>query len=365
MRNPGTEKHEVAHSEGAADHALDWLSAERLAQTRRSFSTRRVHLPALMQLLGGEHRPQAGDLVLARVVGLGHHRRLELPEGRRSQLYIGDEIIVVYGHRYAPDQFEAEVPDDLDECHLVAAGGIAARLVTRHSRARNPTQIQPLGLLGDEQGRVLNVADWRLDGRSIPRPLPPVIAVAGSSMNAGKTTAAARLIKGLHRAGKRVGAAKVTGTGAGGDLWQMRDAGAVEAVDFTDAGHASTYLLSSQEVEKVFMRLLSHLGNQRLDAIVIEIADGLLQTETASLLDSPGFAFYCDRMLFAAGDSLGAVGGVQWLQRRGIEVCALSVAMTASPLAAREASSATGLPVLGKQDLADPAVALDLLGTGA
>ena len=45
----------------------------------------------------------------------------------------------------------------------------------------------------------------------------PVLIVAGTAMNAGKTTAAARLIKGLQRAGLRVGAAKVTGTGAGGD----------------------------------------------------------------------------------------------------------------------------------------------------
>ena len=48
------------------------------------------------------------------------------------------------------------------------------------------------------------------------------------------------MVKGLTGAGYRVGAAKVTGTGAGGDLWLMRDHGAYEALDFTDAGMATT-----------------------------------------------------------------------------------------------------------------------------
>ena len=180
-------------------------------------------------------------------------------------------------------------------------------------------------------------------------------------MNAGKTTAVARLIRGLVRAGKRVGAAKVTGTGAGGDYWQMKDAGASEVVDFVDAGHASTYMLAPQEVEKGFLRLLSHLGNLNLDAIVVEVADGILQAETANLLGSQGFSYYCNRLIFAAGDAMGAVAGVQWLQQRGLDVCAVSGMLTASPLAIRETTSALGLPVLSKQNLSDPVVALGLL----
>jgi hypothetical protein len=261
-------------------------------------------------------------------------------------MYRGDEILVAYGNRYAPDQFEAEVPPDLGECHLVAAGGIASRQVNKHSRVKNPTRIAPLGLLAGPDGTPLNVRDWRLDSRSIPKPLPPVVVVAGTAMNAGKTTAAANLIKGLHRAGKRVGAAKVTGTGAGGDYWQMKDAGACEVVDFTDAGYASTYMLSAPEVEKVFLRLLSHLGGLELDAIVLEVADGILQQESNDLLASEGFAFYCNRLLFAAGDAMGALAGVQWFQARGLEVTAVTGSLSASPLAARETTSALGLATI-------------------
>ena len=337
------------------------LTAERLAGVRRSFTTRRVSMPDKMLLIQDNVEPRTGDLVLANVTAIGQHTRLELPEGRRSQLYVGDEIIVAYGHRYAPDQFEAEAPADLGECHLVAAGGIASRLLSKNTKIKNPTRIKPLGLLADTDRYPLNLRDWSIDGRSIPQQLPLVLVVAGTAMNAGKTTTAARLIKGFQRAGKRVGAAKVTGTGAGGDIWQMKDAGAVEVVDFTDAGYASTYLLAPQEIEKVFLRLLSYLGNLDLDVIVIEVADGLLQTETAELLASPGFSFYCDKVIFSASDAMGAVAGVQWLQTKGLAVCAVSGSLTASPLAVRETSGATGLPVLGKKELSTPATALTLL----
>lgn len=346
------------------DLAGEVIDVQRLADARRAFTTRRADLPRDLMLLKHGVQPRQGDLVLARVMGVGHHTKLELPEGRRSQLYQGDEILVTYANRYAPDQFEAEVPDDLEDCHLVAAGGIAARMLSKHAKTRNPTRIRPLGLLADLHGRRLNINEWRIDSEPFPKPLPPVIVVAGTAMNAGKTTAAARLIRGLVRAGKRVGAAKVTGTGAGGDYWQMQDAGACEVVDFTDAGHASTYQLAPQEIEKVFLRLLSHLGSLKTEVIVVEVADGVLQAETAALLASPGFSYYCDKLVFAASDAMGAVAGVQWLQSKGLNVHAVSGTLTTSPLAIRETSTALGLPVLSKQGLSDPAVALELLADG-
>lgn len=343
------------------DAAVEAVDADRLARARWGFTTRRAGPLQQPSLLRDAVRPRQGDLVLARVTAIGHHAKLELPHGRRAQLYKGDEIVVAYANRYAPDQFEAEVPGDLGECHLVAAGGIAAKMLSKNAKTRNPTRIRPLGLLADHQGRRLNVTDWQIDSRPFPKQLPPVIVVAGTAMNAGKTTAAARLIRGLVRAGKRVGAAKVTGTGAGGDYWQMQDAGACEVVDFTDAGYASTYQLAPQEIEKVFLRLLSHLGSLNTDVIVVEVADGILQAETAGLLASPGFSYYCDKVVFAASDAMGAVAGVQWLQSKGLSVCAVSGSLTASPLAIRETSSALGLPVLSKQVLSDPAAALELL----
>ena len=283
------------------------LTWERLARAKSAYSTRRVELTAATHLLPGDTlQPCAGDLVLARVEKLGQHTRIEQPSGRRAQLYPGDEIIVCYGNRYAPDQFEAIVPEYLDECCLVAAGGIAAQLLSRHSSMKRPTVIQPLGLLADDAGHRLNLMDWGLP--HIPSSLhrPYTLAVAGTAMNAGKTTTAASLIRGLVQTGHRVGAAKVTGTGAGGDRWALLDAGAERVLDFTDAGHASTYRVALPHVETILHQLIAHLASEPLDILVLEVADGLFQAETAQLLASPAFARRVDGVVFAAGDALGA-----------------------------------------------------------
>jgi len=234
------------------------FGAGRVAEAKRAFSTRRVLAEDLEVV--DDAVPMPGDLLLARVDRLGQHERLQLPSGRTANLFPGDAIIVSFGHRYAPDQFEAEVPDDLAPCHLVAAGGIAARELCRHARMRQPTEITPVGLLGDREGRRANLADWALGAPPASAARPHTIAVVGASMNAGKTTTVANLIRGLVASGRTVGAAKVTGTAASGDTWLMLDAGASPVFDFTDAGFPTTYRATPAEVEGIFATLTGHLA---------------------------------------------------------------------------------------------------------
>lgn len=328
----------------------------------RAFSTRRVPREEMVQVVV-DVAPRAGDLVLARVDRLGHHRRLQLPSGARQTLFEGDEIVVAYADRYAPRQFEATVPPRLEPCHLVAGGGIAARALSWHDRVRRgPTEITPCGLVADACGRPLNVADWALpeqlgsaSGRTV------TIAVLGTSMDSGKTTMAAYLARGLARAGMRPGYAKLTGTGAGGDLWLAADAGASPAVDFTDAGFASTYRVPLPEVERIARTLLGHLADAGADVAIVEVADGLLQAETAAVVASDWFHTLSDAALFASPDALGAGAGVDRLRAHGVPVLAVGGCLTAAPLQCREAMEATRLPVLRSADLGDPATACKLV----
>jgi len=339
------------------------LEPARLRSAKRAFSTRRVDFSRAVNLISSDYQPQVGDLLLARVGRVGHHKRIERPDGRRAHLFAGDEIIVCYGNRYAPDQFEGLVPDHLGECELVAAGGIAASVVCKHRSVAAATRLEPLGILADEQGRALNLSQFALAQPSTAgRDLPPVLAVVGTSMNAGKTTAAARLIRGLSRAGKRVASAKITGTGAGGDFWTMLDAGAQPVIDFTDAGLPSTHGVGLAELESVMSALLMHLHQSAPDAIVIEVADGLLQSETRRLIEGAVFNSLVDQVVFAAGDAMGAVAGYRQLQQTGCRIAALSGAFTAAPLAVREVQRELDCPVYQKTELSDPEVACSLIG---
>jgi hypothetical protein len=328
----------------------------RLKGVKRGFTTRRVRFESDLQLLASAS-PRSGDLLFAKVVSLGHHQKLESTHGRRAQLYPGDTILVAYGARYAPDQFEAVVPGDLDQCDLVAGGGVAGKVVNRHASVGPPTPIRPLGLLAYRTGQPLNLRHFALADAALPSRRPRVIAVAGTSMNSGKTTTAAGLIHGLSRAGLRVAAAKLTGTGSGNDYWSMVDAGAQKVFDFTDLGSSSTAGLRSEDVERASVSLIAHCAAERPDVIVLELADGLLQRETAALLASPVMRGAVDGVLFAARDAMGALGGRDWLQQHGYNVIAVSGLVSSSPLSSREAAEAMDTPVITLDELRDPVAA--------
>jgi hypothetical protein len=325
------------------------LNSSRLDEARKAFTTRNVDFRIARRLTTGV-TPSAGDLVLARVVSIGHHTRLELATGRRSRLYPGDEIVVAFGARYAPDQFHAEVPDSLDDCDLVAGGGLAGRVIARHARTGRATRIRPIGMLADADGVVLNLKRFARKGP--PTAKRAVVAtVCGTSMNSGKTTTAASLIHGLKRAGLKVAGVKVTGTGSGGDLWSMSDAGARLVLDFTDLGHASTAGLPHDEVLRVALALIDLASESGVDVVVVEVADGLLQRETSALLSARTFASRTDSLFFAAGEALGVVAGVQWIRKRNLPLVAVSGLVSVSPLGAAEAAEATGASVVTIQEL--------------
>jgi hypothetical protein len=136
----------------------------------------------------------------------------------------------------------------------------------------------------------------------------------------------------------------------------MSDAGASPVLDFTDAGHASTAGLGVEELEHILTQLCRHVAAAGVECVVLEVADGLLQAETSALVRSMRFVKNVDAVLFAAPDAMSAVAGVEWLRRHHLPVVAVSGVVTASPLAAREAQQAVGLPVRTADELTDPRV---------
>jgi hypothetical protein len=338
-------------------------TTRRLANAKRAYTTRHVPLESMAGLLEGSQLvPRAGDLVLARVQRVGKHAALELTESRRATMFVGDEVLVAYAARYAPDQFLAEVPANLGPCHLAASGGVAATVTSRHGGVAAPTELLPLGLLVDAHGERMNVSNFALPRGKSNGARPLTIASLGTSMNAGKTTSAAYLISGLVAAGLRVGGAKITGTGSGNDSNLLRDAGAALVLDFTDAGHTSTFGLDLPALEGILDAIQTRMQAERVDVLVMEIADGLLQRETEMLLRSPYAQQRIDGCIFSSGEAMGAIAGVQWLQAQQLPVLTLAGTITRSPLARAEAEQATGLGAMGLDELSHPDAARQLAG---
>lgn len=334
----------------------------RILNAKRSFVTRRVANQDMQTLVTDNVTPNIGDLVLVKVTGLGHHKRSERVDGRRAHIYVDDEIILAYGDRYAPDQFESSIPTDLSECHMVAAGGIASNALSWHKRISKPTKVQPIGLIANKEGKILNLNDYKVTQSTELKLTIPSTIVVGTSMNAGKTTTAANLIHGLTKAGHKVGAMKITGTGAGGDLWLMEDSGAHAVVDFTDAGFPTSFNIGYDNIIKVYKRLANHLIARGCTSIVVEIADGIYQQETKFILENKEFRDQFQHVLFAAREAMGAQSGATWLQQHGYNVLGISGQICASPLALREAGNVLQLPVFDLDALRNPQMARTLLG---
>lgn len=353
-------------SAALADAVVVELVPARLRAAKKAYTTR-----FLAQRLAGssagyhlqQGAPRPGDVVLARVVEIGHHKKLEGPQSRRQTLFVGDEILVAYGNRYAPDQFLAEVPTDLSPCQLVAAGGLAGRVTEAHAKIESATELQPVGLLADAAGVVnlSGLAPHSVTGTPVFAGRPPVIAVLGTSMNSGKSTTLGCLVKGLSASGLTVSAGKATGTGSGNDAHLFTDSGAQLVLDFTDFGHPTTYKLDYEKVRSLLLGMIDTLIRPHTDVVVVEIADGVYQGETARLLNDPAFHAVVDHVVFSAADALGATAGLQVLGAAGVPVAAVSGVLTASPLATREAAAVIATPVIGTWDLCRPEVALTLL----
>ena len=317
-----------------------------------AFTTRRVRREDAKGLDPNVTQAVSGDLLLCRIRQLGQHKKIQLAEGRPSESRIGDLVVLCAGDRYAPDQFEGIAEIDPHGTDLLAAGGIAGRMLHAHDKMAMPTQLEPLGIVTGADGQVINIASYALPPHPILEDLV-TIGVFGTSMNAGKTTAAVSLAFGLRQAGYRTIGIKATGTGAFADYNAFLDAG-VPALDFTDAGMATTYRQPLDRIEDGFERLLGEAGRRGAQFAVVEIADGIMQPETGAIVRNSRIKDRMTTTLFAAGDALGAIGAAQILSELGLKPFAISGLLTCSPLAMREVEAVCRVRCLTRNQLCDP-----------
>jgi hypothetical protein len=321
-----------------------------LADTRIPYGLRRIPREAFANLLSRPERPQIGDVALVEVESIGRNTALELSNGRRCSLHEGDRLFAVFGNRYATMQFEGYAEVQGEHCDLLSMGGLCGVVKSRHVGVAGPTRLRVLGAIGDQDGQPLRSVNYALPPLEVQGKVP-ITVVCGSSMDAGKTYTVGCMIKWFRDEGYRVAGIKLTGTAAGRDTWNMLDAGACVALDLTDGGLPSTYLCPLERLLDLHRLLIGHAMARGAQRVVVEIADGLLQGETAALLQSPRFTSTVNEFIFAAGEPMAALAGVCLLRSWGIEPLAVSGVVSMSSLNVREVEAATRLRCLTSAEL--------------
>jgi hypothetical protein len=205
--------------------------------------------------------------------------------------------------------------------HLLNLGGVLG-VCDDYGRARGaPFSCRVLGavlsfpFLGERIGVPARVGGFEIESpASLRLPSIPVIAIAGSCMDAGKTAAACAILARFRHRGLTVDAFKATGVSARRDILAMEDAGARATMIFTDFGVVTTTPDNAPDLAKTMLR---RLAANSPDAILFELGDGLLGAYgVEAILEDPAIKGTLTAVVLSANDPVAAWGGVTLLRER-------------------------------------------------
>jgi hypothetical protein len=292
-------------------------------------------LSKTVAVVSSSNLPKAGDLVVVRALtDSATYNMLELPTGRLAKINPGDLLIGVLGRRRALKGFVGDVPPAVqsgDHLHLLNMGGVIGCCTGHHSSLGDAIKLEVKGLVCDEAGNVLNIASAALPPRARLGDTAPIVMIAGTSMNSGKTYAATELIKQATRAGLKVAAAKLSGVACLRDTLNMADHGAVLTSSFLDCGLPST--VDVEDLAPTAKAIIAKLNEAGPDLIVIELGDGILGGYSVDTIFSDKELLEATAALvFCASDYVGAWGGIELLRQRGVEIDVISGSVTDSQM---------------------------------
>ena len=281
--------------------------------------------------------------------------------GRMVSLRKGDILAGVLGARRALRGYAGEVPSAIsigDVINVLNLGGILGKCTSANSEIGPPFKAEVLGAvlafpeLGDRVGRPAHIKDGAVPTADQLVSGVPVVYVAGTCMNAGKTVAATELVRGIARAGFKVAATKLTGVSLMRDSLSMRDAGAMSAITFNDAGAASTHAGMTVPVAK---GIFNRLAKDSPDVIVAELGDGILgEYGVQDILADPELAGVGAAFVMAAPDPVGCWGSVQLMRDRfNLPVTVLTGPATDNEVGNDYIKASLGVPAFNARKQAD------------
>jgi hypothetical protein len=277
---------------------------------------------------------EEGVLIAAEVLNnKSRYNTLELTSGRMAEVKKGDVIVGALGHRKALFGYSGHLPTELkpgDTVQLLNLGGVLGICDSINPSHGEPFDCRVLGVvldfpyLGQRVGVPARVAvePLRLD---VPLAVEgvPVVAIAGTCMNSGKTAAACAIVSRFRHNGLVVDAFKSTGVALRRDILAMEDAGARNTAMFSDFGIVAT---TSKNAPALTRSLLNELADQKPDVIVFELGDGLLGAYgVEAILRDQEIVRSITAMVLCANDPVGAWGGAKFLRDEfGIEPTVIS-----------------------------------------
>ena len=272
-------------------------------------------------------------LVVEILTNKSTYNTLELTSGRMAKVAKGDVIVGALGHRRALFGYSGHIPQRVeagDVLQVLNIGGVLGVCDSVNPDRGQPFDCRVIGcvlqfpFLGERIGVPARVGHRRLD---LDAPLDthgvPVVALAGTCMEAGKTAAACSIVSRMRHRGLVVHAFKATGVSLRRDILAMEDSGARRSMIFTDLGIVTTTAASGPALTRT---MLTEMTQGRPDVVVFELGDGLLGAYgVEAILASEDIRRSLSAVILSANDPVAAWGGVKLLREKfGIEPCAVT-----------------------------------------
>src|ERR1022692_690393 len=252
------------------------------------------------------------------------YNTLELTSGRMAKITRGDVVVGALGHRKALFGYSGHSPDALkagDVVQMLNIGGVLGICDSATPDKGKPFDCKVLGAvltfpyLGERIGVPAKAGYKALDYHAALNARGvPIVALAGTCMEAGKTAAASAIIARMRHRGLVVDAFKATGVSLRRDILAFEDSGARRTMIFTDLGIVTTTEKCGPALTRT---MLTELSAGKPDAIVFELGDGLLGTYGVdAILECEDIGRALTGVVLSANDPVAAWGGVKLLRER-------------------------------------------------
>ena len=210
------------------------------------------------------------DYVVAEVTTRRNALKIELVNGRMMEAAKGDLIVGALGTRFATLEAVGswqDVQDDM-QMHMLTGAGLVGKATSRSFQLPPLIGVKYLGHV-KVYGHFANMNDFVEHADPVNFKTPCILMV-GTSMSAGKTTAAKIIIRELKKKGLKILGAKITGAGRYRDILVMKDAGADAIYDFVDVGLPSS-ICAEDQYQTALHTLLHRMASENADLAVMEI----------------------------------------------------------------------------------------------
>ena len=323
-------------------------------------ATSPLNLTKTVSVIDENNAPRPGDVVIVKALSESvTYGNLELPNGRLAKINRGDVLIGVLGRRRALKGFVGDVPESVktgDKLNLLNMGGVIGVCKGHHSSFSDAIEVEVLGIAADfgfetenqrlkfkdQKPKIINIGDNALKPTNHLNASAPIVIVAGTCMNSGKTVAATEIVKQAHHAGLTVAGAKMSGVAALRDTLNMQDSGAKWTASFLDCGLPST--VDYGDLSPVAKAILNHLNSFQPDLIVVELGDGIVGGYAVdSVLKDAEIKSAMQSFVFCANDYVGVVGGMTVLKNFGITIDVIAGSVTDSQMGEDFVQSEFGL----------------------